>query len=106
MMYRPVLPIWRSLPITPIVLLLHPPEQATVACELLRGWQQATPGAAIFAVSVGQDSSPDLSDLPTALLSRGGRRKRPRILAGVCGAEAAALQLGFDRRAPQCARVS
>jgi hypothetical protein len=105
MTYRPVLPVSQSLPIRPLVLLLHPLEQAAVACELVRAWRPSIPVADVFTVSVVEGGRASLSDLPAALLDGSGPRKRPLVLVGVCGAEAAALQLGFDHRLPQCAGV-
>jgi hypothetical protein len=105
MIYRPVLPIWRPLPIRPIVLLLHAPSQAAVVGELVRVWQPSIPAAIIFPVSVVEGDQADFANLPAALLDGSSAYKRPLVLAGVCGAEDAALRLGFDRRLPQCAGV-
>jgi hypothetical protein len=105
MVYRPVLPTWRSLPIRPIVLLLHPPSRAAVAHELVTVWQPSIPAADVLTVSLDKGRSAGLSDLPAALLAGSSACKRPLVLAGVCGAEDAALRLGFDRRLPQCAGV-
>jgi hypothetical protein len=105
MMYQSVLPPRQSLPIRPIVLLLHPPSQAAVAGELVRVWQPSIPAAVVLTVSVVEGRPADLSDLPAALLAGSSVGKRPLILAGICGAEDAALRLGFDRRLPQCVGI-
>jgi hypothetical protein len=103
---RPILTIVRpsTPPIRVIVLQLHPPHGAATACKLARAWRRTIPTADIFTVSVANDDSDWLPALPTELLDRGTRR-RPLVLAGICGAEATALQLGFDRTLPSCAGV-
>jgi hypothetical protein len=105
MIYQSVLPPRQSLPIRPIVLLLHPPSRAAVAGELVRVWQPSIPVANVFTISVVNGRPADLSDLPVALLAGSSVGKRPLVLVGICGAEDAALRLGFDRRLPQCAGV-
>jgi hypothetical protein len=105
MIYQSVLPPRQSLPIRPIVLLLHPPSRAAVAGELVRVWQPSIPATNVFTISVVNGRPADLSDLPAALLAGSSAGKRPLVLAGICGAEDAAVRLGFDRRLPQCAGV-
>jgi hypothetical protein len=105
MVYPPVSPTWRLPPLRPIVLLLHAPSQAAVAGELVRVWQSSIPVADIFTVSVVEEGRTDFANLPAALVDGSGACKRALILVGVCGAEDAALRLGFDRRLPRCAGV-
>jgi hypothetical protein len=87
------------------VLLLHASSEAAVAGELVRVWQPSIPAAVIFPVSVTEGNQADFANLPAGLLVGSSAYKRPLVLAGVCGAEDAALRLGFDRRLPQCAGV-
>src|SRR5205085_9092346 len=96
MIYRPVLPIGRSLPIRPIVLLLHPPSQTAMVGELVRVWQPSIPAADIFTVSVFEGGRADFSDLPATLSDGSGDCKRPLVLSGDCGAEEAAWRFSFD----------
>ena len=102
MIYQSVLPPRQSLPIRPIVLLLHPPGRAAVAGELVRVWQPSIPATVVLTVSVVEGGSADFVNLPAVLFDGSCACKRPVVLAGVCGAEDLALQLGFDRRLPQC----
>jgi hypothetical protein len=76
-----------------------------MACELARAWRPTIPAADVFTVSVDEDGRAGLSDLLIGLLDRSDLRNRPLVLAGVCGAEATALQLGFDPTLPQCAGI-
>jgi hypothetical protein len=85
-----------------IVLLLHPPEAAAVAAELATVWRPAIPAADVLTVSIVEDGGAGLRDLPLRLLDLSDPCARPLVLAGICGAEAAALRLGFDRTLPQC----
>jgi hypothetical protein len=105
MIEQPALPIWRSSPTRVVVLILHPPELAAMARDLVSAWQPAIPAADLFAVGVAEGGRIDLPNLTNGPLDRTDRRKRPLILAGICGAEAAALQLAFDRSLPQCTGV-
>jgi hypothetical protein len=84
------------------VLLLHPPKAASLTCRLAREWQPTIPTADITTMSVAEDGGEDLG---ATLPDRCSPRIGPLVIAGVCGAEAAALQLAFDGTLPHCTGV-
>ena len=88
-----------------VVLLLHPPERAAVACKLAIAWRSTVPAAEIFAVSVDENETDRLPRLASKLLNQKGLRGRPLVLVGICSAEAAALRLGFNQFLPRCVGV-
>src|SRR5690349_9896349 len=89
-------------PATPIpVMLLHPAAAAEAAVVLARLWNPIVPAATIVTVST--DSATDTDDMLASLIPQFGRSALTDdagILAGVCGAEAAALRLAFAPDGP------
>lgn len=87
-------------------LLLHPPGAATAARRLVRAWSQPIPLAEVSTLQVPSCMGADaVSALLAHLLDRAGLAAERLVLAGVCGAEAAALQIAFARNAPTWAGV-
>ena len=89
-----------------MVVLLHPYGAEAAALALMRGWKPAVPTTALSALPVaGSTGTGQAWDAIVHGLERSGLPLSRLVLAGVAGAQDAALQLAFSPAAAGCAGV-